>query len=762
MIDVKGTRTVTPGTTESYEHYVLKNADKRSSAPAFFTVLLTGLALYLKSAFPSLAGAQPAEPEDAAGEPTPTSPEVVPSSAPDPGPVAEGFIQEADGPKRSGERSFAYREPNDFMPSDLPAFEFQNLKLPSFELLKRMGGITVSFPAANDNAWTAKAGANSAGGSNHPGGFAPERENAAATPDGDDLVEEETGDERNPDGKAANRACRTSGPIYLLDVYGCAMTVIGLADLLRGAWDPDGDALKVQNITVSSGDIKQTADGWLFDPSTLGPVTISYQITDGEFSVAQTAMFNVLTRPPVVGTPGDDVVLGTDCADDIDGRDGDDNIDSRSGSDTVLGGAGSDHIVAGSGNDVVFAGVGNDIVLGGAGDDQLWGGDGDDRLFGDAGRDVIFGEAGNDTISGGDDDDMLFGGGGADVVAGEGGNDLLAGDDGDDRLDGGDGNDIVFGEAGSDVIDGGEGDDFLAGGAGEDVVRGGDGNDMVAGDADLAADTYDGGQGVDMLDYSASLMSLVVDLAAASASGSEIGNDRITNFEVVKGGDGNDTITGGSDDDTLIGNGGDDCVSDGQGDDNVSAGAGNDLVLAAADSSDDCYRGEAGFDTLDYSDAAHGVLIDLTSGIATGFDVGRDVIDGFEQFIGGSGDDAVLVSTAAVVLSGGEGADTFNFQIPKGSSGAEVIHQILDFMVGDRIEMSKYQIFEEVLDSLEDRFEDAYGEDAKADVLPIRVRHQGTGELEETLVEVDMDQDDHFEMTINLSGHHLLMIVENA
>jgi hypothetical protein len=83
-------------------------------------------------------------------------------------------------------------------------------------------------------------------------------------------------------------------------------------------------------------------------------------------------------------------------------------------------------------------------------------------------------------------------------------------------------------------------------------------------------------------------------------------------------------------------------------------------------------------------------------------------------------------------------------------------------MVGDRIEMSKYQIFEEVLDSLEDRFEDAYGEDAKADVLPIRVRHQGTGELEETLVEVDMDQDDHFEMTINLSGHHLLMIVENA
>ena len=83
-------------------------------------------------------------------------------------------------------------------------------------------------------------------------------------------------------------------------------------------------------------------------------------------------------------------------------------------------------------------------------------------------------------------------------------------------------------------------------------------------------------------------------------------------------------------------------------------------------------------------------------------------------------------------------------------------------MVGDRIEMSKYRIFEEALDSLADRFEETYGEDSKVETLPIRVRHQATGDLEETLVEVDMDQDENFEMTINLSGHHLLMIVENA
>ena len=63
MIEVKGTKSANPDTEESYEQYVLKNQDKRSKAPLFFTVFLTGLALYLKSAFPRLANAV-AESED--------------------------------------------------------------------------------------------------------------------------------------------------------------------------------------------------------------------------------------------------------------------------------------------------------------------------------------------------------------------------------------------------------------------------------------------------------------------------------------------------------------------------------------------------------------------------------------------------------------------------------------------------------------------------------------------------------------------------
>ena len=69
---------------------------------------------------------------------------------------------------------------------------------------------------------------------------------------------------------------------------------------------------------------------------------------------------------------------------------------------------------------------------------------------------------------------------------------------------------------------------------------------------DEAADTYDGGAGVEQLDYSAALMDVVIDLVAANASGAEIGTDSITNFEVIKSGEGDDELTGSDDDETLI------------------------------------------------------------------------------------------------------------------------------------------------------------------------------------------------------------------
>jgi Ca2+-binding RTX toxin-like protein len=894
IIDVKGTKTNKQEPDESHENYVLKNQDKRSNAPLFFTVFLTGLAVYLKSAFPRLGSVEPEEEAKSAAPEQLKSPVIAAVSAPE----ATEFDGEAMEKPGSGGRLFGSGDWR-YELSDSPMIEFQKLNLPSSTLLKKFGGMSFSFHAANDNAWRGGRVSNIG----HGGGRGGSSSEVVTVPAYDlnpsqDIDEEQPADEDGKDPeKAANRAPRANGPVYLADVFGCAIALIGLADLLRGASDPDGDALRIQNVSISSGTLTQTASGWYFDAAMLGPVTVTYEISDGKLSILQTAQFSVLKAPPIIGTAGDDILVGTSCADDIDGRDGNDNIDSRGGNDTVNGGNGNDHIISGSGNDLVFAGAGDDIVLAGLGDDQVWGGSGNDRIFGEEGRDTIFGESGDDTISGGDDDDLLFGGEGNDEIAADLGNDTVHGEAGNDRLSGGGGNDTLLGQTGADVLDGGLGNDFLSGGGDADTVRGGDGRDIVSGDTDRAADlydggagvdtldysavlhgssidlgegiatgeeigqdsvfnfevllagagqdeiegsdaaeeihgnggddtidagggadvvsggtgddqlsdgsgadivsgdtgndtvtaamdmtgdTYDGGAGLDTLDYSAALMDVVIDLVAASASGAEIGSDSVTNFEVIKSGDGDDEINGsdvaenifGNDGDDVIagaggadalyGGAGNDVIADGAGCDTVMAGTGDDIVQAAADGSDDIYHGDAGSDTLDYSQSAQGVLVDLDTGSATGFDIGHDVISGFEQVVGTSSDDQMIIGTSATILEGNGGSDTFQFQIPEGSSSAEVIHQILDFMVGDRIEMSRYEIFEDVIDTLEDRFEDVYGENADAQPLPIRVRHEGTDEMQQTLIEVDMDRDEHFEMTINLSGHHMLMVVENA
>jgi Ca2+-binding RTX toxin-like protein len=839
MIEVKGTKTA-KAEEDPHDRYVFKNEDKLSKVPMFMTLFLTGFALYLKSAL-SHQQEDLSLPE-AAPRPAPDSAEALPAIDP----VVTGAVtrREADeedaapaGKKAGGVQLSNYKNAMSYSMSDSPAIEFNSLNLPSVALLKTSGGISVSFHASNDNAWTGSRQMSAA----------PLRMSADQAWTGPNQTSDaaHTDDDTRPvqPEKTPNRAPRTGSPVVLADVSGCAIALIGLADLLRGTLDPDGDALSVKNVTVSSGKLVQTAGGWSYQGEALGPVTVTYQITDGTASVQQSAYFSVVNAPPVIGTAGDDLLVGGSCADEISGLAGDDSIDARGGNDTVDGGDGNDNIVGGTGNDVIFAGNGNDLVLAGLGDDHIFGGSGNDRLYGEDGRDSIFGDAGDDLLSGGADADLLRGGDGNDMLAGDHGNDVLEGEAGNDSLEGGDGNDGLFGGTGADTLAGGADNDFLSGGGDRDIVRGEAGNDTIAGDADRADDSYDGGDGIDTLDYSALEEVVEIDLAAGRASGTEIGTDSISNFETVHAGTNDDTVTGSTADEEIHGNGGndnlsgaggtdlvdggdgedvvtgdldcaedtydggkgvdtldysaavmsvivdlaaatangeeigsdtitnfeiiktgdgDDILRDGDGSDCISAGEGDDTIVAASGADDDDYRGEAGFDTIDYSQAAHAVLIDLNTGAATGFDVGHDAIGGFEKVVGGSGNDVVRAGPLAVVIEGGSGEDSFEFSVPAGGNSAAVVHQILDFMVGDRIDISKYKIFEEVLDGLEERFEDVYGEREDVQPLPIRVRHEGTDDMSRTFVEVDMDKDQHYEMTINLTGHHLLVIVENA
>ncbi|MGW5960716.1 cadherin-like domain-containing protein [Methylorubrum thiocyanatum] len=355
-----------------------------------------------------------------------------------------------------------------------------------------------------------------------------------------------------------NRAPVVNGPVQLGDVAGCALLTIALSDLLRGASDPDGDALSVRDVRASSGTVTADGSGWVFDADAPGPVTITYAVTDGEFSVARTAHLTVLERALIGGTDGDDLILGTPCADDIAAGAGDDNVDARGGDDLVEAGSGNDHVIAGDGSDTVLGGPGDDVVFAGAGADRVSGGAGHDRLFGEAGDDLLFGEAGDDLLDGGEGRDILDGGDGDDLLLGGEGNDSLYGAAGADDLSGGAGADVLVGEAGDDRLQGGEGADILLDGAGRDLVSCEAGDDVIILALDGAADTVDGGAGWDTLDLSAATVDLVADLRNETLSAPELGIDRIASIEAIIAGSGDDRFVVGGRDLVLTGGGGGD------------------------------------------------------------------------------------------------------------------------------------------------------------------------------------------------------------
>ncbi len=856
MITVKATKSAGPGSDPASRYRLAERAP--SATPYSIGMVLAGIGFYLRGLFPSWgnhASDKEPQPADPVSQPSPPTIVAVDGRRLDPagkdratesiagsdgglGPASPAMAVEASSPSAgsagtphvsigggfdlasSAPQGVRARAANDNVP---PA----GVREPTASKRTGDAGPARPGPGGDDHD---SSGATGGGGQDDPG----------QVDDDDDIAPDEDEDET----KASNRAPVVSGPIQLNDTFGCMAVLIGLSDLLRNASDPDGDALFVRNLTISSGTLTQAADGWLYDPSAMGSIVFTYEITDGALSALQTAHLTARPIAPVRGTDAADIIVGVDCADRIDGGAGNDIIDARGGADVVEGGAGRDHIVAGDGGDTVVGGAGDDVIFGGRGDDRIWGGDGRDRLFGEAGDDVLHGEAGDDDVFGGEGDDLAFGGAGVDAIVGEAGDDVIDGGAGDDRLIGGEGDDTVLGGDGADVIDGGAGRDLLGGGRDADVVAGGAGDDVVIGDADRADDAYDGGEGVDTLDYSAATGAIDAKLAAATAEGSDIGRDTATSFEILvagagddrivdggsfrvirsAGGDdrvtaaadgeddvydggagsdtidyrgaaedvaadlragtvagvsigsdriqsfevfiagaGDDTIWGSDADETIYGRGGDDVVRDGAGADNVLAGAGDDLVEACADGSADAYDGGTGTDTLSYAATAAGVTVDLQKKTVTGAEVGRDTVDGFEEIVGGTGADTFIAYGKPASFRGGSGGDLFDFgQLEGAGLAGQVAYEILDFVVSDRIRVSKYDIFEEVVDTLEDRFEDVYGDDLDDGDMPIRIRHERTDEVRRTYVEGDMDRNDHYELSITLHGHHLLMMVEQA
>lgn len=252
---------------------------------------------------------------------------------------------------------------------------------------------------------------------------------------------------------------------------------------------------------------------------------------------------------------------------------------------------------------------------------------------------------GNDSVNGGMLNDELHGGKGADTLLGNGGNDTIYGDSGNDVLFGGAGNDTVYGGDGNDSISGGVGNDLMSGGQGNDTLNGNSGDDSIAGNS---------------------------------------GNDKLY------GGAGNDTLDGGSGSDSLYG------------------GNGDDVLIARTGT--DVYDGGSGFDTIDFTNIVGKISLNLgqhTGNVMFGHTVATDTIVGIEKyignnagdtfygdrlasvFLGGTGNDWFRSALGADTLTGGGGANTFDFLKKDLADGSH--DTITDFTVGtDKLDLSDF------------------------------------------------------------------------
>jgi Ca2+-binding RTX toxin-like protein len=553
LIEAKA-REQKPGKAVSLEQLKVTSEERRTRLPVWVGMALTALFAYVKEATGGAAAER--APHDGTG-----------SKAT--GQSASGAPEEKTAPAISADRSDRADHQGQvpqhldeaFSLSDEPPLTVFNPARHFSSGFRPLAPQVLSTAGVNDNRYHVPAEVSDAS--------APREQNLEAA----------AADTRAPSPSApakANRAPTLMGPVRLGDVVSGQVALLTLGDLLLGAHDADGNALHVSDVVSSSGQLHQDGAGWTLSglSGQNATVTISYDISDGEAVVHQTAQFHVVNNVERLSA-GADTYSGSAANTHVDALDGDDVVNTGAGADTIFGNAGNDQIHGGAGNDVLLGGVGNDVIYGGPGDDVIRGGDGNDRIAGEDGNDFLTGDDGNDTLSGGAGNDLVFGGSGNDVITGDAGNDGLDGGEGQDTLDysgsvaavtvdllaglatGADiGTDNV---AGFERVLGGSGGDQLYGGPEADTLLGGGGSDTI--DGGRGNDTLDGGAGIDTLDYSYSTAAVRVDLKAGVASGADIGLDTISGFEQVAGGAGNDLFIAGMAPVAIAGGAGEDSYS---------------------------------------------------------------------------------------------------------------------------------------------------------------------------------------------------------
>ncbi len=315
---------------------------------------------------------------------------------------------------------------------------------------------------------------------------------------------------------------------------------------------------------------------------------------------------------------------------------GNDSITGTDVVDRIAGLAGDDQLNGGAGDDILSGGSGNDVIDGGSGADAMTGGSGDDTYVVDDLGDIVIENVneGIDTVQsilsytlGASVENLVLTGSASLAGAGNQLNNVMTGNSGDNALDGG---------AGADILVGGTGDDTYA--------------------VDNAGDqiTENVTEGMDTVQSSISY-----------TLGANVENLILTGTSPISG-------MGNALDNVLTGNSGDNVLDGAAGADTMIGGAGNDMYVL--DQAGDVVTESLndGLDTIQ-SAISYTLGANLESLILTG----TGAING----TGNALDNVLMGNSAANVLNGGSGNDTFVVSI--GDAVVEAPNQGLDTVVSD-------------------------------------------------------------------------------
>lgn len=375
------------------------------------------------------------------------------------------------------------------------------------------------------------------------------------------------------------------------------------------------------------------------------PAGLGIDLVAGLAGHAQGKIDTLVGIEQVWGSGHADTIRGSAVANRLLGQGGDDTLEGRAGADELIGGAGIDtaaytesaigvavdllHGVGSTGDAQGDTLSGIENLIGSAEDDRLYGDDGVNILTGGAGNDLFDGRGGADIINGGTGsfDTVTYETRAAAIIV-----DLADGTASDgDRL-------INI----SSVI-GTSFEDRLSGDAGDNLLYGGDAADVLEGRA--GADRLTGGNGLDLALYLSSDAAVIIDIAAATASGGHAEGDALIGIEAAIGSVFNDILTAGN------------------GFSMVNGYSGNDLLYASENGGGDFFGGE-GNDTIDFAQAWQPVAVDLAGSNTNRLDRVYEV----ENVVGSAFGDGIYGDAASNRLDGAGGSDVL-----QGRGGADLL-----------------------------------------------------------------------------------------